>query len=50
MKFKAKRAKNMGMSNKKLKEALGIHIRTPEESIERFYELYKQKEECRLWK
>ena len=45
MNFKAKRAKNMGMSNKKLREALDVDIRTPEESIEQFYQLYKQKEE-----
>lgn len=43
MNFKAKRAKNMGMSNKKLREALNISIRTPEESIAQFYELYRQK-------
>lgn len=43
MNFKAKRAKNMGMSNKKLRDALDISIRTPEESIERFYQLYTQK-------
>lgn len=39
MKFKAKRAKHMGMSNRKLRQALGVYIRTPEESIEKFYSL-----------
>lgn len=38
--FKAKRSKNMGMSNKKLSNELGIHIRTPFESIEYFKRLY----------
>lgn len=39
--FKAKRSKHMGMSNKKVKEQLGIEISTPQESIKRFFELYK---------
>lgn len=38
--FKAKRSKHMGMSNEKVKEALGIEIPTPKESIERFFKLY----------
>ena len=40
MEFIAKRSKNMGMSNKKLRERLNINISTPEESIRRFKELY----------
>lgn len=40
MEFVAKRSKNMGMSNKKLRERLNISISTPEESIRRFKELY----------
>lgn len=40
MKFIARRSKNMGMSNEKLKEQLNINISTPEESIRRFKELY----------
>lgn len=43
MKFTAKRSKNMGMSNAKLRELLNIHISTPEESIRRFKELYNNK-------
>lgn len=38
--FKAKRAKNMGMSNEKIKNELGINIRTPQESIIEFKRLY----------
>ena len=38
--FKAKRSPNMAMSNKKIKETLGISIRTPIESIIYFKELY----------
>lgn len=34
--FKAKRTKHMGMSNEKIRQALGIQISTPYESIERF--------------
>ena len=41
MNFKAPRSKNMGMSNEKLKDILNIQIRTPEESIEYFYQIYK---------
>lgn len=38
--FKAKRSKNMGMSNRKICNKLGITISTPEESIWRFKEIY----------
>ena len=38
--FKAKRSKNMGMSNRRLCEELGILISTPEESIQKFKKLY----------
>lgn len=37
--FKARRSKHMGMSNKKVRETLGISLPSPEESIERFYQL-----------
>ncbi len=37
--FKARRSKHMGMSNAKLRNALQVDIRTPEESIEAFYDL-----------
>lgn len=53
MNFKAKRSKHMGMSNAKVSEALNLHIRTPEESIDEFYRLYKEykdKEKEELWK
>lgn len=40
MKFLAKRAKNMGMSNEKVKKLLKRTIRTPNESIDEFYRLY----------
>jgi dTDP-4-dehydrorhamnose reductase len=43
MKFKARRSKNMGMSNKKICDSLNITIRTPEESIKEFYHLYKER-------
>ena len=43
MHFKAKRSKHMGMSNRKICEALGIQIRTPEESILEFKHLYDAK-------
>lgn len=43
MHFKAKRSKHMGMSNRKICEALGIQIRTPEESILEFKRLYDAK-------
>lgn len=39
--FKAKRSKHMGMSNQKLCEALHVVISTPEESINKFYQLMK---------
>lgn len=39
--FKAKRSKHMGMSNEKVKQELGIRIATPEESIEKFFKLYR---------
>ena len=38
--FKAKRAKDMGMSNEKVKKELNINIPGPEESIKEFYKLY----------
>lgn len=40
--FKAKRSKNMGMSNKKICEQLNVVISTPEESIIKFKELYME--------
>lgn len=43
--FKAKRSKHMGMSNKKLSNALQVKISTPEESILKFYQLWKEREE-----
>lgn len=43
MRFVAKRSKNMGMSNERLKKKLNIDISTPEESIRKFKELYKIK-------
>lgn len=45
MNFKAKRPKNMGMSNEKISKALGIDIRTPKESIVEFHRLYMEKSE-----
>lgn len=39
MHFKAKRSKHMGMSNNKIRQELGIRIRTPEESIREFKRL-----------
>lgn len=46
--FKAKRSKHMGMSNEKVKKELGIRISTPEESIEKFFKLYKDGYDQRL--
>lgn len=46
--FKAKRAKNMGMSNKKLSNMLGIVIRSPEESIIEFKRLYDENYHLKL--
>lgn len=46
--FKAKRSKHMGMSNKKLSDALQRKISTPEKSIEKFCYLCREREE--LWK
>lgn len=43
MHFKAKRSKHMGMSNQKIRDALGIQIRTPEESILEFKRLHDAK-------
>lgn len=43
--FKARRSKNMGMSNGKLCEELGIEISTPAESIEKFKKLYREEKE-----
>lgn len=40
--FKAKRSKHMGMSNKKAEQILGISIATPKESVERFFNLYRE--------
>lgn len=40
--FKAKRAKHMGMSNRKLCDRLQVRISTPEESILKFYDLLRQ--------
>lgn len=42
--FKAKRSKHMGMSNKKLADALNKKISTPEKSIEKFYHLCGKRE------
>lgn len=41
--FSAKRSKHMGMSNEKLKKALGIEISTPEEGLYKFYEIMEEK-------
>jgi dTDP-4-dehydrorhamnose reductase len=38
--FKAPRAKNMGLDNKKIRERLNIEISTPKESVYKFKELY----------
>lgn len=46
--LKAKRAKHMGMSNKKLTDALNRKISTPEESIRQFYHLCRKRKG--LWK
>lgn len=40
--LKAKRSKHMGMSNEKLTSALQIPVSTPQESIEKFYQLCKR--------
>ena len=45
MNFKAKRPKNMGMSNEKIRKALGIDIRTPKESVVEFHRRYSEKSE-----
>ncbi len=42
--LKAKRSKHMGMSNKKLCTELQVDISTPEESIEKFYGLMKERD------
>ncbi len=39
-KFKAPRTKNMGLSNQKICDTLGIQIRTPRESVTEFKRLY----------
>lgn len=41
--FKAKRSKHMGMSNAKLCNALHMKISTPQESIEKFYQLIERR-------
>lgn len=41
-KFKAMRAKHMGMSNQKICDTLDLSIRTPIESIEEFFRLYNE--------
>lgn len=41
--FQARRSKDMGLSNSKVKTELGIEIAMPEESIQRFFELYSKK-------
>lgn len=41
--FVAKRAKHMGLSNRKLREELQIKISTPEQSIQKFYQLVKER-------
>ena len=46
MNFKAERPKNMGMSNLKIRQKLGIKIRTPEQSIQEFYRIYMEKYHC----
>jgi dTDP-4-dehydrorhamnose reductase len=43
MNFKARRSKNMGMSNRKICDRLDITIRTPVESIREFHRLYDEK-------
>lgn len=45
MHFKARRSKNMGMSNEKITRELHIHISTPEESIKCFKEMLLAKGE-----
>ena len=42
-KFKAPRTKNMGLNNEKISHALGIHIRTPIESVTEFKRLYDER-------
>lgn len=44
--LKAKRSKHMGMSNRKLCDALQTEISTPEEGIKRFYDLMEGRERC----
>jgi dTDP-4-dehydrorhamnose reductase len=46
--FIAKRSKNMGMSNQKLSKKLGITMKTPQESIESFCELYQERYQDKL--
>lgn len=41
--FKGPRTQNMGLDNTKIRELLGIHISTPEESVKRFKQLYDEK-------
>lgn len=41
--LKAARSRHMGMSNRKLSEALQVHISTPEESLKTFYTLMEGK-------
>lgn len=41
--LKAKRSKHMGMSNSKLRNDLQVEISTPEESIVKFYHLWKER-------
>ena len=38
--FRARRSKNMGMNNEKVRQQLGIELPTPQESVERFFKLY----------
>jgi dTDP-4-dehydrorhamnose reductase len=46
--FKAPRTKNMGLCNAKIKELLGISLRTPAESVKEFKRLYVEGYPARL--
>ena len=40
--FKGPRTQNMGLDNTKIRQVLGIKISTPEESVQRFKQLYDE--------
>ena len=46
--FKGPRTQNMGLDNSKIRELLGIHISTPEESVKKFKKLYDEGYHLRL--